>query len=159
MNNSKKKLKKAAKAVAVTSLLALPLLPTELQAQDGGRGVAAKHSAYTIAIKGKGTSDVTIVGVENGNAVFKNPRGEFFTVNPQTGDFEFITAQKFGTFKMYGKQIIPGKELVAIKYPPAKEGTLVTILGVDKDGQTIHQNSRGETFYVHPTTGDFIYLY
>lgn len=160
MNNSKKKFKKAAKTVAVTSLMSLPLFsPNNLHAQDAGRGVAAKQSSFSIATKQKQTSNVNIVGVDNGNAVFKNDRGQFFMVNPQTGDLEFMTAQKFGTFKLYGKTSIPGKPLVGVKYPPAKEGTGVTILGVDKDGQTIHQNSRGETFYVHPATGDFIYLY
>jgi hypothetical protein len=160
MKNSSKKLRKAAKTVAVTSLMTLPLFsPNDLYAQDGGRGVAGKQSSFTIAAKCKSCKDATIVGVDNGNAVFKNDRGEFFTVDGQTGDMQFISPIKFADFKLYGKTSIPGKQLVAIKYPPAKEGTNVTILGVDKDGQTIHQNSRGETFYVHPTTGDFIYLY
>jgi hypothetical protein len=34
----------------------------------------------------------------------------------------------------------------------------VQIAGVDKEGHTIHKNSRGETFYVDSITGDLIFV-
>jgi hypothetical protein len=162
MKNSKEKLENAAKTMALTSLLTLPLVPNDLYAQ----GAVMKQSSFTIAINGKQASSVTIVSTDNGNPVFRNERGEFFTVNSQTGDLVYMPALKMKD----GSTPIPPRPPikttgVAIKTTDAaiktagKEGTEVTILGVDKDGQTILRNNRGETFYVHPTTGDFIYLY
>jgi hypothetical protein len=33
----------------------------------------------------------------------------------------------------------------------------VTILGVDAAGHVVHQNARGETFYLDPNTGDMVF--
>ena len=34
----------------------------------------------------------------------------------------------------------------------------IQVIGVDKEGHTLNKNSRGETFYVDPITGDFIFV-
>jgi hypothetical protein len=96
--------------------------------------------------------------VDKGTAVYKNDKGELFTLNSKTGDFIFVKPTDFAAYKLYYKQAykLGDKSLLSgYKYPSAEA---ITVVGFDKEGHSIQQNSRGETYYVHPTTGDFIFV-
>ena len=161
MENSFDKLNIAAKTIAVTAALSFQVLPNVLYAQSDTKAAQTQNAASGITMKLKSSSNTAnIVGIDNGNAVYKNNKGEFFTVDAKTGDFVFIDPETFASFQFYAKHLTANKAnkpLVHIKFPQ-KEGSPVTILGVDKEGHTLQKNSLGEVFYVHPNTGDLVFV-
>lgn len=110
----------------------------------------------------------SIVGMLNGTPVYKNERNEYFSVNAQNGDLNYLSKDEFAKFSCCIKigdikggrasaQSSQKKTLSYIKFG-GDDISDVQIVGVDKVGHTIHKNSRGETFYVDPTTGDLIFV-
>jgi len=172
MEKSVKKSNVSARMILSTAaILAVQAMPTTYaQTPVQGKMVQqAARGASSIFIKIRDTaSKNTIVGFENGNPVFKNAKGEFFTVNEKTGDLNYIKPEEFAKFyccikirnagKMAasGEGMASGKRLSHIKIE-TEIGDL-NLVGVDKDGHTIQKNSRGETFYLDPVTGDMIFV-
>jgi len=172
MEKSEKKLSVSARMVLSTAaILAIQAMPATTYAQTPVQGKMvqqAARGASSIFIKIRDTSSKnTIVGFENGNPVFKNTKGEFFTVNEKTGDLNYIKPEEFAKFYCcikignVGKRDIStgqatGKRLTHIKIET--EITSVSLVGVDNNGNTIQKNSRGETFTLDPVTGDMIFV-
>jgi len=173
MKKSEKKLSVSTKMVLSTAaILAIQAMPSTALAQTGGQERVAQQAARSsssIFIKIRDIdSKNTIVGFENGSPVFKNSKGEFFTVNGKTGDLNYIKPEEFDKFYCCIKMRYPpdqtasrnvassGKRLTHIKME--SEITNVNVLGVDKNGNTIQKNSRGETFTLDPVTGDMIFV-
>jgi hypothetical protein len=88
-------------------------------------------------------------------------------VNGKTGDLSYIKPEEFAKFYCCmkignaGKRDVvtgmaSGKRLSHIKIET--EITSVSLVGVDKSGNTIQKNSRGETFTLDPVTGDMIFV-
>jgi len=172
MEKSGKKLSVSTKMVLSTAaILAIQAMPSTTLAQTAGQERTvqqAARSSSSIFIKIRDIeSKNTIVGFENGSPVFKNTKGEFFTVNGKTGDLIYIKPEEFAKFYCCIK-LSPsvkrdistgqstGKRLTHIKVET--EITSVSLVGVDKSGNTIQKNSRGETFYLDPVTGDMIFV-
>lgn len=172
MENSEKKNNLSARMVlSAAAILAIQAMPEKTVAQTGTQEKMMNHSAMGgthIHIKIRDTAaKMSIVGFENGSPVFKNAKGEFFTFNSKTGDQEFIKPEEFAKFYCCIKMRYPpdktatrsasgGKRLSHIKMD--SEITNVSVLGVDQAGNTIHKNSRGETFILDPVTGDMIFV-
>ena len=173
MEKSGKKSNVSARMMLSTAaILAVQAMPATTYAQTPVQGKMvqqAARSASSIFIKIRDVnSKTTIVGFENGCPVFKNTKGEFFTVNEKTGDLNYINPEEFAKFyccikisntgKMAasGDGMASGKRLSHIKIET--EITNVNVLGVDKEGHTIQKNSRGETFYLDPVSGDMIFV-
>lgn len=172
MEKSGKNLSVSAKMVFSTAaILAIQAMPATTLAQTGGQERTvqqAARSSSSIFIKIRDIdSKNTIVGFENGSPVFKNSKGEFFTVNGKTGDLNYIKPEEFAKFYCCikignaGKRdaatgMASGKRLTHIKIET--EISDLNLVGVDKDGHTIQKNSRGETFYLDPVTGDMIFV-
>jgi len=171
MEKSVKKSNVSARMILSTAaILAVQAMPTTYaQTPVQGKMVQqAARGASSIFIKIRDTaSKNTIVGFENGNPVFKNAKGEFFTVNEKTGDLNYIKPEEFAKFYCCikignaGKRdaatgMASGKRLTHIKIEA--EISNVNLVGVDKNGNTIQKNSRGETFYLDPVTGDMIFV-
>jgi hypothetical protein len=172
MENSAKKTKISTRMILSTAaLLAIQAMPSQTYAQAGNQQksmqkIDASSSSIFIKIKDAGEK-VSIVGFENGTPVYKNRKGEFYTVNGKTGDLNFIKPEEFAKFyccikisnvvKRDGASgLATGKRLAHIKME--SEITNVTVVGVDKSGNSIQTNSRGETFTLDPVTGDMIFV-
>ena len=167
MENSFENLNNAAKSLALTTatVLVLQAAPNALFAQSGDKGMPnqsiEKPKGVYAKLTGVQTSKVMIVGINNGTPVYKNDKGEFFSLNSSTGDLVFIKPQDFAAFSFYAKDTRPvsTKSSVLMKMKFANSDVQsVTILGFDKEGHSIHRNSRGETYYVHPGTGDLVFV-
>lgn len=171
MEKSVKKSNVSARMILSTAaILAIQAMPATTFAQTPVQGKmvqqAAKSSSY-IFIKIRDTaSKSSIVGFENGSPVFKNAKGEFFTIDSKTGDMNFIKPDEFAKFsccikirptgREVGSGMATGKRLSHIKMET--EISDLNLVGVDKEGHTIQKNSRGETFYLDPVTGDMIFV-
>lgn len=172
MEKSGKKSNVSARMMLSTAaILAVQAMPATTYAQTPVQGKIvqqATRGASSIFIKIRDVdSKNTIVGFENGSPVFKNTKGEFFTVNEKTGDLNYIKPEEFAKFYCCikignaGKRdaatgMASGKRLTHIKIEA--EISNVNLVGVDKNGNTIQKNSRGETFYLDPVTGDMIFV-
>lgn len=165
MENSFENLNNAAKSLALTTatVLVLQAVPNALFAQSGEKAMqtssASMPSVYGKQL-GKQIDKVMIVGIDKGMAVYKNVRGEFFSLNSTTGDLVFIKPEDFAAFSLYqkhGSVSTKSSMLIKMKFVNSDVQT-VTILGFDKEGHSIQRNSRGETYYLHPNTGDLVFV-
>ena len=164
MENSFENLNNAAKNFAVTAatVLVLQVTPNALFAQSGAKAVQTQTASKpSIWIKlASERIDALIVGIKNGTPIYKNPQGEFFTLNSTTGDKEYITPEAFNNVHLYqkmGSQMTNRASSFTWKFATADVQS-VTVLGFDKEGHTIQKNSRGESYYLHPTTGDMVFV-
>lgn len=172
MEKSEKKLSVSAKMVLSTAaILAIHAMPATTLAQTTGQEkmvqqAARSSSSVFIKIRDIGEK-ASIVGFENGSPVFKNTKGEFFTVNAKTGDLNYIKPEEFAKFyccikirntgkSVSGSGLATGKRLHHIKLDMPVDN--LNLVGVDKAGNTIQKNSRGETFTLDPVTGDMIFV-
>ena len=165
-----KKQSKAASKVLVASaaIFALQGLTSHIYAQaaktDPVVAQAARGSNYFIKITI--AEKLSMVGISNGSTVYKNKKSEIFTIDPSTGDMKFITAEEFTKFnytiKLKSELLDKPAKTTAkkssdmhIKFGQA-DIQQVQVVGVDKEGHTIMNNSMGEPFYLDGATGDMI---
>jgi len=172
----KKTAKKRTTATTATSLAltaGLLVLPGVYQTSKA-QGKAATENSTTARERGVGglhksgwkfsekfikiRDQVSVAGVEKGSTVFSNSKGEYFTVDPNTGDFKFLSSDmflkleylKYEGARFVVKGNVSGRFTIKLK-------SNLQIVGVDKAGNTLMKNSQGETFYLDPLTGDFIF--
>lgn len=169
MKTSKTNVAKAS-ILAASVLFSAPLAHSTLLSQDKSsvsRGIKMGGEANIVNktisnlkyedIYIKIREDWNIVGVDKGNTVYKNTRGEYFTIDPNTGDMKTMASDyylKFTYIKM-GAARSAGK-LSMIKFDGIKGEMKVKVLGVDNKGNVIQKNSKGEKFYLDPNTGDMV---
>jgi hypothetical protein len=108
----------------------------------------------------------TLVGILKGEPVFKNGKGELFTMNVKTGDIIPLNQQDFDKTVSFLKhnelnilQVSPSttyqpKRVVNLKIEKAIVG--IKVLGIDLDGHIIQETPKGEKFFLDPNTGDMI---
>lgn len=106
-----------------------------------------------------------IAGVGDGHAIYENSRGEYFYVEPGTGDLKTVSKDYFlkGNLTDGRARQVPG---ACEKSAPATRRSAsayklcaqVTLLGVDAQGNVIQQNAKGENFYLNPVTGDMVFV-
>lgn len=185
----------ASKAILTTAVvMAIQMLPMNSfgQVLSKAKGInsqqtkKAENIFLKIDINDKRNS---IVGILNGSPVYKNDRGEYFTINAKNGDLNYISNEEFAKYVccIYMKiGDIKGENRLKAKLVDEnpinvanQENALISrnnkktlsyikfggdhisdiqVIGVDKEGHTLNKNSRGETFYVDPITGDFIFV-
>jgi hypothetical protein len=116
--------------------------------------VPLKFTASACCIKD--AAQPLIVGLNNGVPVYKNARGEYFSVNAQTGDLKFLPADAFAQFHDVTERARSAQSVRMVKWNYIKYGGQVTILGVDPVGHVIHRNAQGTKFYLEPNTGDMV---
>jgi len=185
----------ASKAILTTAvLMAIQMLPMNSYGQvlSKAKGVNAQptKSAQGIFLKYDiEHKRMSIVGVLNGSPVYKNERGEYFTIDTKNGDLSYISNEEFakyqccvyikigdikGESKLKAKIVNENptdvsnqenalisrnnkKTLSYIKFG-GDDISDIQVVGIDKEGHTINKNARGETFYMDPITGDFIFV-
>jgi hypothetical protein len=132
-------------AAQATTKLVAPQAPNPGSAQTGH--IFIKYADRFLKWKG----ELSNVGLLNGSPVFKNARGEFFTVEPSTGDLKFHTAESLGFLKL-------GPSARGfMKFDAIKGETKLSIAGLDAQGRVVQENSRGEKFVLGPN-GDMEFV-
>ncbi len=107
----------------------------------------------------KWQASLAVAGMMNGSPVFKTPQGEYFQVEPNTGDLKWMSPESLGYIKVIeGRVSMTGaRSTTFIKFDGIKGESKVSVLGVDAQGHVLQQNSRGEKFYLSPA-GDMVFV-
>jgi hypothetical protein len=106
----------------------------------------------------KDWGQLSMAGMLDGQPVFKNAQGEYFQVEPNTGDLKFHTAESLGFMKYDPKgKAAATRAATFIKFDYIKVQQRVSLLGVDAQGHVLQENSRGERFYLGPN-GDMVFV-
>ncbi|WP_243304569.1 hypothetical protein [Geothrix oryzisoli] len=119
-------------------------------------------AAFTIKFAGtfiKWRGSLSVAGMLNGRPVFKTPQGEYFQVEPNTGDLQYHSAESLGYLKLAPA---PGRAMATgragyLKFDGIKGEQRVSVAGVDAQGHVIQENARGERFYLNPM-GDMVFV-
>lgn len=106
----------------------------------------------------KEKSSYTIVGTDKEHPIYQNARGEYFYLDPATGDLIFVAPDAFIKLRPATLEARSPAQQRMVKQIVVKGGEQVTILGIDQAGHVVQQNVRGETFYLNPSTGDMIFV-
>ncbi len=93
-----------------------------------------------------------------GHTIYQNARGEYFYLDPATGDMVFLEPETYARFREAAAKPSSAVPLKMFKWRGMKFAGQVSILGMDRAGNVIQQNARGETFYLDPNTGDMIFV-
>jgi hypothetical protein len=145
-----------AKAAITATMIVVPMfgMASKGMAQDSAKGGTAKQTetqnkSVNVLIKwqpsfDKFKGDTWIAGVGHGHSIYQNSRGDYFYVDPNTGDAKTVSSDYF---QKGGR--------VGIK---TNTESKVTLLGVDASGNVIQENSRGERFYLNQKTGDMVFV-
>ncbi|MBS1904683.1 MAG: hypothetical protein JSS75_13330 [Bacteroidetes bacterium] len=165
--NKTKPSKNRTRTVAAT-IMAVPMLTGAAFAQRGGvttdSGAQSKMTATRSKMYIKFSerfikmeSPLMIAGLDDGHTIYKNRSGQYFYIDPSTGDMKFISTD---IYMKWTEKYIKGNSGNArqLKY----EGGLkhfpdVSIVGVDSHGNTLMKNASGEVFHLDPKTGDMIF--
>lgn len=109
----------------------------------------------------KYNESLSVIGMSGSNPLFESAKGEYFQVEPTTGDLKFLTAESLGYLKIAPSARQAGKAAVAhmdyIKLSGAKMLQHVSLAGVDDQGHVIQTNARGEQFYLS-ANGDMVFV-
>ncbi|MDP3642487.1 MAG: hypothetical protein Q8S54_04770, partial [Bacteroidota bacterium] len=147
MENS---LKNSRAILTTAAILAVQALPVALYGQTAETAKAGRAPATFLKIK-MADLKMKVVGIDNGAPVFKNDKGEFFTVNSKTGDLNFIKTEEFSRFNYIklnsadaakSGQASSQRPPRGIKIEQDKVQD-VTIVGQDAQGHTVMKNTRG----------------
>lgn len=140
-----------------------PMAPASPRALPAVQSPAAgQATAHTIKFAGtfmKWRGSLSVAGMLNGRPVFKTPQGEYFQVEPNTGDLQFHSAESLGYLKLApapGRAMGPS-QMGYIKWAGFKSEQRVSVAGVDAQGHVIQENARGERFYLNPM-GDMVFV-
>lgn len=163
MKNEKTKkrgLLEGSKIAIAATMMSVPMLtmPVTGFAQKGitadpvARTSGAKSGMHFIKISN--ASACKIVGLENGKPVYQNDKGQYFQLDSKTGDMKFISSDIF--IKWQGESSSASSR--SLNFQKIKMDYKVSLLGIDENGNTIHQNSKGEKFYLDPKTGDMKFV-
>lgn len=98
---------------------------------------------------------LSIIGVDDGHTIYKTDEDEYFWIDPATGDKKSLSSEyviKLTNANVGGSSSARGKVFQKV------EINRVTLLGVDAKGNVIQQNSKGEKFYLNPSTGDMVFV-
>ena len=103
-----------------------------------------------------------IVGIQNGYSIYKTTTGNFFTIDPSTGSMIFFTPGK--PTKIIATDATTSKrkaKFTTIMFDPNQvtdNAIVVRIIGVDKKGNVVEENTEHRRFYLNPETGEMVYL-
>lgn len=129
----------------------LPMQQPQVEAQPACCNWAERFTKWSV--------HPDIVGIDKGRPVYQNSKGEYFQLDPATGDMQVLTADYFSQFAdLTARPPRRGMQLTMVKWSPSKFAGGVTILGFDAQGNVVQQNARGEKFYLDAATGDMIFV-
>lgn len=147
------------KAAIVATLLTAPMLATPAVTY-GQRGETAPTEKSAKVTKGsnayfkfghidqKTGSDLTIIGVGDGRTIYEKPNGDKFYIDTETGDMKAVSDKYWIKWRDAGTDSKRSSNYLKIKMNEAFK-----IVGVDADGNVIHEKPNGDRFKVHTNTG------
>jgi hypothetical protein len=162
----KKTTKRRAKAAVAATLMAMPMLssPGVIYGQKGTPAPTTtemksaemhkmpnnylKFSESFHKIKG----DLWLAGVGDGHTIYEKSNGEMFYIDEQTGDMKEVSSKVFMKVEA-DKKTSSFEKQHYIKFDGIKGESQVKLLGVDADGNVVHQKPNGEMFTVNKKTG------
>jgi hypothetical protein len=113
---------------------------------------------------------LSVIALLNGVPVVKATDNKMYLMDPQTANIREVTTEEFNRLD-YNKIVLANKIYtvkertikldggkLSLKYKEGEQ-TLrnqIELLGVDKDGHEVFQNSRGQKFLFDPATGDMV---
>ena len=147
------------KAAIVATMLAVPMISTPAVVYGQKGETPAPASKMKRAENGYikfanlqhkvGSESVTILGVSDGHTIYEKPNGSKFYIEPETGDMKIVSEKHW--IKMTSSSRASSD--IFIKFDGIKGESSVTLVGVDADGNVIHQKPDGTQFKVHTKTG------
>lgn len=151
------------KAALVATMLAVPMISTPAAVYSQRGGTISTETTTKIRndkpfikfdnIQHKvGSSSVSIIGVGDGHAIYEKPNGDKFYIESGTGDIVPVTEKVW--IKMTSASA--GRSSSSdgyIKFATEKQQSEIKIVGVDADGNVIHEKPDGTQFKVHTKTG------
>ena len=149
------------KAAVAATLMAMPMLSSP-GVSYGQKGTPAPQTkaAYEGYLKfsdsfHKHKGDLWLAGVGDGHTIYEKSNGEMFYIDGQTGDMKEVSSDVFhkGETKDDKKASGYEKQHTYIKLDGVKGESKVKLLGVDANGDVVHQKPNGEMFTVNKKTG------
>ena len=156
--------------LSAAALITLQAVSTNIQAQNEKRAVVTSPKKESMYIKFNLKNDylkmgsfhkcncnenLKIEGVSKGNTVFRNTKGELFTLDKSTGDMNFIKPEVWAKSE-YFQKLNNSNNVESFTWKTNKFQPEIKVLGLNNDGATIMQNSKGEKFYLNPANGDMV---
>lgn len=147
------------KAAIVATLLTAPMLATPAVTY-GQRGETTPTEKSAKESKGSNTyfkfghidqktgSDLTIIGVGDGRTIYEKPNGDKFYIDTETGDMKTVSDNYWMKWR---EETASARKRVNYIKIQAKD---FKIVGVDADGEVIHEKPNGQRFRVNTATGD-----
>lgn len=145
----------------------------------GGQAASAQGAATAAAPGAKAPSDrsainthikfatsfqkwhgtLSVAGMLNQQPVFKTVQGEFFQVDPATGDLKFHSAESLGYIKVQAGRspASSSRSSSFLKFDGIKGEQKVSVVGVDAQGRVLQENNRGERFHLD-RNGDMVFV-
>jgi hypothetical protein len=176
MKKTSKKQNRNAKAAVAATMMAMPILsmPAIGIAQKSPTTTETTTTTTTTtrikspifkfeSVLEKHKGDLWIAGIGDGHTIYENSRGEFFYIDPSTGDMKMVTGKHFDKVEIRNLRYVKVKDASVdgadIKSTGAeKQHGKITLVGVDAQGNVIEMNSRGEKFYLNTVTGDMVFV-
>lgn len=177
-SNKKSSLKRNTKIAIAATMLSIPMIyspatlfaqetqtresPTKLR-ESPTKGKSSTENIHLYLkyseVFPKHSEKFSIVGLDNRHTIYKNKNGEYFFIDPNTGDMKFLSADIFLKYELRSSAA-KGQAIKMLKYEykDHKDWNAVSLLGVDSKGNVVQQNSRGEKFYLDPFTGDMVFV-
>ena len=157
--------------ISATALLALQAVCTNVQAQKAKQPTVTSTEKTPGFVKMEFTkmeyykmstfykcgcnAGLIVEGVSQGSTVFKNTKGELFTLNKTTGDMIFIKPEEWAKSEYFEKQMKSARG-GSFTWKCRTATPAVKVMGLNNDGAAIMQNSKGENFYLNPENGDMV---
>lgn len=164
----KKTTQRRAKAAVAATLMVVPMLssPGVTYGQKGtpppttsGAKSTDMHKMPTNYLKfsevmEKHKGDLWLAGVGDGHTIYQKSNGEMFYIDTKTGDMKEVSSDVFikGESKD-DKKSSSYHKMAYIKFDGIKGESKVKLLGVDANGDVVHQKPNGEKFIVDEKTG------
>jgi hypothetical protein len=113
---------------------------------------------------------LSVIGLLDGVPVVKTSDNKLYLMNPQTADIRQVSLEEYNKLS-YNKVALVNKiytvkdrtiKLDGIKLTyKLRDGeqtwrNQIVLLGVDKDGHQVFQNSKGQKFFFDSATGDMV---
>ncbi len=100
----------------------------------------------------------TVIGIQSGYTIFRNDHGDFFTINPHSGKIQEIAQVPATTIRKASQKKRAGQLEFNPEWLKVASDTHVRLVGLDRDGNVVEENSDHKQFYLNPKTGEMIFL-
>lgn len=173
MKKTQSKKNRNTKAAIAATIMSVPIfgMPSKGLTQVRSQVEApAKASSDKVFLKHEKVFDkhkggIYLAGVGDGHTIYMDDRGDYFYIDPATGDMKPVSDDYF--IKGESTQ----RKAFVLPHVLEKSGTInsrssaaqkvhfkVSLLGVDQKGNVVQQNSKGEKFYLDTKTGDMVFV-